>query len=124
MNFCVECGARLEPKQAFGKVRPVCTRCGKVHFEDPKVAVGVVVDIDGRIVLGKRGHEPKMGQWSFPSGFIDAGEVVESAAVREVEEETGLQVKIDRLLGVYSTPGERTVFIAFAGSAEHGNARA
>jgi 8-oxo-dGTP diphosphatase len=116
MNFCVECGTALEPRPAFGKTRPVCPECGKVHFDDPKVAVGVVADIDGRIVLGKRAHEPMLGRWSFPSGFLDAGEVVEEAAVREVAEETGLEVRIDRLLGVYSTPGNRVVFIAFAGT--------
>jgi 8-oxo-dGTP diphosphatase len=114
-RFCVECGSRLEEKLAFGRLRGVCPGCGKVHFEDPKVAVGVVVELDGKVVLGKRGHEPMLGRWSFPSGFLDAGEVVEEAAAREVEEETGLKVSIDRLLGVYSTAGERVVFIAFAG---------
>jgi len=114
--FCRECGAPLEQKLAFGKTRGVCPRCGYVDFEDPKVAVGVVVEMDGRIVLGKRNHEPKLGWWSFPSGFVDAGEVLEEAAAREVEEETGLQVRIDRLLGAYSRPGERVVFIAYAGT--------
>jgi ADP-ribose pyrophosphatase YjhB (NUDIX family) len=115
-SFCRECGARLETRIAFGQPRGVCPSCGYVHFEDPKVAVGVVVEMDGGIVLGRRNHDPKMGYWSFPSGFVDAGEVVEDAAKREVEEETGLIVSIDRLLGVYSTAGERVVFIAFAGS--------
>jgi 8-oxo-dGTP diphosphatase len=122
--FCRECGARLEPREAFGRTRSVCPNCGYVHFDDPKVAVGVVVEMDGGIVLGKRNHDPKMGCWSFPSGFVDAGEVVEQAAVREVEEETGLQVRIDRLLGVYSTQGERVVFIAFAGSPVGGRLQA
>jgi ADP-ribose pyrophosphatase YjhB (NUDIX family) len=101
-------------------MRPVCPSCGAVHFEDPKVAVGVVVELGGCIVLGRRAHEPKLGLWSFPSGFVDAGEFLESAAVREVEEETGLQVRIDRLLGVYSSEGERTIFIAYAGSVTGG----
>jgi 8-oxo-dGTP diphosphatase len=114
--FCTDCGARMEQRPAFGQTRDVCPDCGHVHFVDPKVAVGVVVAIDGRIVLGKRAHEPNLGRWSFPSGFVDVGEVLEDAAVREVEEETGLKVQIDRLLGVYSTAGERTVFVAYAGS--------
>src|SRR6266513_2157275 len=114
--FCTECGARMEQRLAFGQTRDVCPDCGHVHFVDPKVAVGVVVAIDGKIVLGKRAHEPNLGRWSFPSGFVDVGEVLEDAAVREVEEETGLKVQIDRLLGVYSTAGERTVFVAYAGS--------
>ena len=115
-SFCPECGAGLEPRFAFGKERDVCTACGRVNFEDPKVAVGVVIEVDGGIVLGKRAHEPNLGRWSFPSGYVDAGEVLEAAAAREVEEETGLVVSIDRLLGVYSTPGNRTIFVAYAGS--------
>jgi 8-oxo-dGTP diphosphatase len=118
--FCRECGTRLETREAFGRQRGVCPDCGYVHFEDPKVAVGVVVEKDGEIVLGKRNHEPKLGCWSFPSGFVDAGEVLEDAARREVEEETGLEVEITRLLGVYSSAGERVVFVAYAGSAVGG----
>jgi ADP-ribose pyrophosphatase YjhB (NUDIX family) len=118
--FCLECGARLEEQLAFGRMRLVCPGCGRVHFDDPKVAVGVVVELDGRVVLGKRGHEPNFGRWSFPSGYVDAGEKVEEAAIREVEEETGIKVRIDQLLGVYSTAGERTIFIAYAGSAVGG----
>ncbi|MPZ49794.1 MAG: NUDIX domain-containing protein [Dehalococcoidia bacterium] len=115
-TFCADCGARLEERIAFGKPRPVCPGCGRVHFEDPKVGVGVVVELEGRIVLGQRAHEPKLGGWSFPSGFVDAGEVLEDAAAREVREETGLEVRIDGLIGAYSTAGERTVFIAYAGT--------
>ena len=114
-DFCTDCGSPLEQRHVAGRLRGVCTRCDRVHFEDPKVAVGVVVEHEGRIVLGRRAHEPNLGRWSFPSGFVDVGEVVERAAAREVEEETGLQVRIERLLGVYSTAGERTIFIAFAG---------
>jgi ADP-ribose pyrophosphatase YjhB (NUDIX family) len=119
-GYCIDCGTKLETKIAFGKERSVCPSCGHVHFEDPKVAVGVVLDIDGRIVLCRRAHEPKLGEWSFPSGFADAGEVLEAAAIREVAEETGLEVRIDRLLGVYSRAGDRTVFIAYAGTVTGG----
>ncbi len=119
-RYCTECGSALELRDAFGKQRQVCPNCGHVHFEDPKVAVGVVVEMDGGIVLGRRNHEPKMGCWSFPSGFVDAGEVLEEAAAREVEEETGLKVSIDGLLGAFSDAGERTIFIAFAGHATGG----
>ena len=115
-SFCSECGSELEQRLAFGQMRGVCPSCEHVHFIDPKVAVGVIVELDGGIVLGKRGHEPNLGRWSFPSGFVDSGEILEQAAVREVEEETGLKVRVDRLLGVYSSEGERTVFVAYAGS--------
>jgi 8-oxo-dGTP diphosphatase len=115
-SYCAECGGPLERREAFGKMRLACSICKTVAFEDPKVAVGVVVEMDGGIVLGKRAHEPMMGAWSFPSGFVDSGEVLEDAAIREVEEETGLKVRLDRLIGVYSRAGERVVFVAYAGS--------
>ena len=117
MTFCVECGARLEPRQAFGKERLVCTACGHVHFDDPKVGVGVVATREGRILLTRRNHEPKMGQWSFPAGFVDAFENVVEAAAREALEETGVHVRVGPLLGVFQEQGSRVVFLAFAAQA-------
>jgi ADP-ribose pyrophosphatase YjhB (NUDIX family) len=115
INFCPRCGVRVELRQAFGRERPVCPQCGYVHFHDPKVAVGVVVEQDGKLLLTKRNHEPKMGEWSFPSGYVESGEKLEDAAVRETKEETGLDIQIDALLGVYSETGSRVVFVAYAG---------
>jgi ADP-ribose pyrophosphatase YjhB (NUDIX family) len=77
--------------------------CERPIFLDPKLAVAVVVGIDGRILLQRRSINPGRGAWTFPSGFVDRGEVVEAAAVREVREEVRLDVQIDRLLGLYST---------------------
>jgi ADP-ribose pyrophosphatase YjhB (NUDIX family) len=85
-----------------------------VYYNDPKVGVGVLAERRGKLLLVKRNHEPRFGEWSFPSGYVDAGEVVEEAAVRETKEETGLDVRIDRLLGAYSTAGERVIFLAYA----------
>jgi ADP-ribose pyrophosphatase YjhB (NUDIX family) len=112
--FCPACGTRLEPDTGPGG-RPACPQCGFVRYEDPKVATGVVAERDGQILLVRRNHEPMLGRWSFPSGFVDAGEAVSDAAVREVREETGVEVRIDRLLGVYSRAGDTVVFIAYAG---------
>lgn len=113
--YCVECGGRLEGREAFGRLRDVCPSCGHVHFEDPKVAVGVVCELEGKILLVRRNHDPMAGEWSFPSGYVDAGERLEDAAIREVLEETGVSVRLLRLLGAFSTVGQRTIFIAYAG---------
>ncbi|MGD9889860.1 MAG: NUDIX domain-containing protein [Dehalococcoidia bacterium] len=119
-TYCLNCGARLVQRLAFGRERPVCPDCGHVHFDDPKVAVGVVAERDGSILLTRRNHEPKMGAWSFPSGFVDAFEDVYAAAVREAREETGLTVRIEHLLGVYQEPESRVIFLAFAAAAGDG----
>jgi 8-oxo-dGTP diphosphatase len=114
-KFCPQCGTSFRRRKVFRRRRPVCPECGYVWWDDPKVGVGVVAEHEGEILLVRRNHEPHTGCWSFPSGYLDAGEPVEEAATREAREETGLEVALERLLGVYSQAGERTVFIAFAG---------
>lgn len=113
--YCPVCGTALTVGAGPGG-RPACPNCGFVRYDNPKVATGVVAELDGQILLVRRNHEPMLGRWSFPSGFVDAGEVVPEAAVREVREEAGVEVRIDRLLGVYSHPGDSVVFIAYSGT--------
>ncbi len=114
-GFCPNCGTEIADGPGLGG-RPQCPNCMFVRYENPKVATGVVAERDGHILLVRRNHEPMLGKWSFPSGFVDAGEVVAEAAMRETFEETGVQVCIDRLLGVYSSRGSAVVFIAYAGA--------
>jgi len=122
-TFCVHCAEPLEPGRG-PRGRPACPGCGHVQWADPKVAAGVVVEREGRILLIRRNHEPMYGRWSFPSGYVDAGEIVEQAAAREVLEETGVAVEIERLLGVYSSRGNAVVFVAYSGVATGGEPRA
>lgn len=113
-RFCPRCGRALGPALATGDG---CPEDGYRWYVDPKVAVGVLVhDAAGRLLLVKRNHDPAMGAWAFPSGYVDAGEILEDAAVREVREETGVEVRLDHLLGAWSEPGEPVVFLAYAGT--------
>lgn len=89
-----------------GRLRPSCTACGFVYFADPKLAAAVIVERDGKVLLGRRVNEPGRGRWSLPAGFVDRGEVVEEAAAREAQEELGVTVTVGRLVGLYSAPGD------------------
>ena len=102
INFCPRCGHPLERRQVYGAERPVCPSCGRIHFIDPKVAVGVIIQDAGRLLLIKRGNDPERGKWSVPAGFVDAGEDPARAAEREVLEETGLRVRVTGLQDVYA----------------------
>ena len=114
-RFCERCGAALVSKAVEGTDRPCCPACGFVAYLDPKVAAGVIVTLDGGVVLLKRNIEPGFGKWVFPGGYVDAGEPTEVAAVREAREEVGLEVEVADLLGVLSIEGERVVLVAYSG---------
>lgn len=115
MKFCPHCATLLNPRVLHGRERPVCPACGFVHYAGPKVAVGVILEREGRLFLGRRAIDPGRGRWSFPSGYVDLGESTAEAAVREVKEETGFDASITGLVGVYSTADRPVVFVVYGG---------
>jgi len=93
LNFCPRCGHALEDMRAFGRVRRVCPACGLVVFREHKVAAALLLANEaGQVLLVRRAWGPKQGYWSLPAGFVDDDESPEAAAIREVREETGLEV--------------------------------
>jgi 8-oxo-dGTP diphosphatase len=121
-RYCPSCGGQLRAKVVQERARPVCTRCNSVYWHDPKVAVAVLVPWADGVLLGRRAIDPGRGRWSFPAGYVDRGEVLEEAARREVQEETGLEVELTGLVGVYSTAGNPVVLVAYAGQPRGGTA--
>jgi ADP-ribose pyrophosphatase YjhB (NUDIX family) len=115
-RYCPRCGGALglralkdgEPS------RLVCAACEFVFYLDPKVAACTICMVDGGIVLLKRSIEPAAGKWVFPGGFVDRGETVAAAAVRETMEEVNLKVGLTGILDVYSYPGSPVVVIVYA----------
>ena len=101
-NYCPRCGALVNHEMRFGKVRPVCPQCGWIHFVDPKVAAAVLIEQNGRVLLVRRVNEPFRGLWTLPAGFINGGEDPAEAAARECLEETGLSVRVNRVLEIIS----------------------
>lgn len=123
-KFCPGCGFPLAKTETAGKVRPVCSKCRRIIYYDPKVAAVVVVGRGDRVLMVRRANQPGYGLWSVPGGYVDRGEVVEAAAAREVWEETGLEVAIGELLGLFSQAGNPVIVAAFAGVETGGLLRA
>jgi ADP-ribose pyrophosphatase YjhB (NUDIX family) len=121
-RHCPRCGARLELRRhmAHDPPRLTCRGCSFVFYLDPKVAAGVILEQDGGILLARRDIEPRAGAWGFPSGYVDRGERVEEAALREVREEVGVEARIDRLVGLYSYAGRPVIIAVFAGAVVSG----
>ncbi|MFQ5790027.1 MAG: NUDIX domain-containing protein [Acidobacteriota bacterium] len=125
-RFCPKCGGRLARKALTLKDPPrlVCSECRFIFFIDPKIAAGAIFSLKGQIILGRRAIEPGHGKWVFPGGFVDRGETVEEAARRETMEEMNVEVRISRLLNVYSYSGQPTVVIVFSAKVVGGELRA
>lgn len=116
-RFCPVCGSPLEPRvlKATEPKRLVCTNasCGFVFYLDPKIAVGTIIRFGSGIVLVKRAIEPGYGKWVFPGGYVDRGEELTLAAIREAKEESGLDVRIDRLINIYSYAGRTPIIVVY-----------
>ena len=113
IKYCSVCATLLEFKEVADRQRPVCPACGYVVYYDPKVAATCIVERDCKVLMIKRGNQPGIGLWSMPGGYVDQGEIVEEAAVREVQEETGLVVEVDDLIGLFSERGHPVIVAAF-----------
>src|SRR5438270_2963018 len=87
-----------------GVARRVCDGCGHIHYADPKVAVGVAVFRDDRLLLVRRVMNPGRERWALPGGYLDAGEDPRVAAAREATEEAGVQVRVGDVIDVFANP--------------------
>jgi 8-oxo-dGTP diphosphatase len=100
----------METAQVAGRMREICPACGFILYRNPVPGAGVLVEMEtspggaSGVVLIQRGQPPFVGWWALPSGYIEADESVEQAAMRECQEETGLDVELLELFGVYSFP--------------------
>lgn len=103
VNFCLHCGHALTSRLVDGEQRPTCPACNYVHYADPKVAVAAFIHQNGQILLVKRGMEPERGKWALAGGFVERNEDPHHAVIREIREETGLEIAVRRLVDVLFT---------------------
>ena len=112
LHFCPRCG---KPPTITYPRSITCEHCGYAAFYNPKpVACAIPQTAGGELILMRRGFEPRRGHWSMPGGFVDLGESVQDAAIREVQEELNLKIDVTHLIGVYSRAEDRTVVVVYA----------
>lgn len=94
--------------------RMVCTDCGFIHYENPKIVAGAVCTWEGKVLLCERAIEPRIGYWTIPAGYMELQETVAEGAAREVVEESGAKVEIEGLLGVFEIPRISQVYMVYS----------
>jgi ADP-ribose pyrophosphatase YjhB (NUDIX family) len=114
-RFCPRCA---QPATISYPRSITCRHCGYGAYYNPKpVAATIPVTPADQIILLRRAFEPGKGLWTFPGGFVDLGETVQQAALREAREELDIAIELGPLVGVYSRAEERTVLIVYAANA-------
>lgn len=124
--YCPQCAQPLRDRPAFGRVRRVCPACGFIHFRDPKVGAATLVERDDEILLLLRPPDDAFdpATWGLPAGFVEHDESPRQAAAREAREETGLQVQVGELFGVYfytDDPRGNGVLVVYRATATGGD---
>lgn len=118
-QFCPACGTRFA-KNKTRDIALVCTACSGVVYPDPKVVACVIVEIKDKILLVRRKPPRDATTWLLPGGYVDEGEPVEDAARREIQEETNLTIRLERLVGVFSYPDWPPVIIVYSARLDTG----
>lgn len=121
-QYCPACAAPLVAQREgpAHPPRPTCRSCGFIAYDNPIPCAGVIIEnARGQVLLGRRARAPFRGAWGVIGGFVEGKEHPEEAARREVEEEVGVPVHIERLLGMwmdrYGRSGVHTLNIIYVG---------
>lgn len=106
MNYCSHCGHKIERRipENDNRERYVCPACQSIHYQNPRMVVGTVVEHEGCILLCKRAIEPRKGYWTLPAGFLENGESMSEGAARETLEEAGAEVGTLTLFSLIDVP--------------------
>jgi ADP-ribose pyrophosphatase YjhB (NUDIX family) len=115
MKFCSACSAPVVSKVPPGDSLPryVCTACDTIHYQNPRMIVGCVVEWEDKILLCRRAIEPRHGMWTVPAGFMENGETLAQGAARETLEEANARVEMGPLYAIYNIPHINQVYILF-----------
>jgi len=119
MKFCSECGSpdvsSAVPPEGVG-VHYRCATCHAVHYRNPRIVAGCIATWRDRVLLCRRSIDPCRGLWTLPAGYVELGETLEEAAVREAQEEAGAIVSGLRLFALYDLPHIGEVYALYLAS--------
>lgn len=115
MKFCSTCGSEIERKIPDGdnRLRHMCVQCGAIHYQNPNIVTGCLVEQDDGVLMCKRAIEPRKGLWTLPAGFLENDETTIDAAVRETWEEAKARVEVVDLFTLFNLPHVNQVYVMF-----------
>lgn len=122
-RYCPHCATPLQKIRDGARWRPACTHCGFVQYLNPPLAATILLTRGDRVLLGRRTIEPRRGYWTLPGGYVELGESAEEAVVREAREELGVDVRIERLLGLHSGAPSAVAVALYEGTIVRGEPR-
>ena len=115
MNYCCNCGDTVKLGTPSGDDRPryLCESCGTIHYENPKVVVGCIPEMNGKILLCRRAIEPRSDKWTLPAGYLENGETVAQGALRETFEEAGARIEIIAPYALFNICYVNQIYVMF-----------
>ncbi|MGO9443768.1 MAG: NUDIX hydrolase [Thiobacillaceae bacterium] len=115
MKYCSQCGGEvtLRVPSDDNHLRHVCTVCGTIHYQNPKMVVGCIPEWEDKILLCRRAIEPRHGLWTLPAGFMENGETTAEGAARETWEEAGALIEMGPLYTLFNLPHINQVYLMF-----------
>jgi ADP-ribose pyrophosphatase YjhB (NUDIX family) len=115
INYCSSCGAAVTVRIPAGDSLPrhVCDHCGTIHYRNPRLVVGALPVWQDKILLCRRAIEPRLGMWTLPAGFMENGETVAEAALRETREEANADIDLGEMYTLISVPHINQVHVVY-----------
>ncbi len=115
MKYCSDCGSPVTLRVPPGDTLPrhVCDSCRTIHYQNPRIVVGCIPEWEDRVLLCRRGIEPRHGMWTVPAGYMENGETTFQGAIRETLEEANARVEIGPLYALFNIPHINQVYILF-----------
>ena len=124
VRHCSQCGTSMASVPIDGRQREQCPACGFIDYRNPAPVGMAVIEHDKQLVLIRRGEDPLANYWAPPAGYVECGESVPQAVIREAREECGLDIELDELIGVYSQADVNVLIIAYRAHSTGGELRA